>query len=69
MKSKIILPDGGGVTVADFEKPELFVAGLFVGIIISIAVEQLLTRTSNQARREKTGPAGRKGSTLVGAMR
>ena len=43
----------GGITIADFEKPELLVAALFVGIIIGMAVEQFLTATSRQAWRER----------------
>ncbi|AGS26641.1 DUF2726 domain-containing protein [Rhizobium etli] len=43
----------GGITIADFEKPELLIAALFVGIIIGMAVEQFLTATSRQAWREK----------------
>ncbi|ANL74775.1 restriction endonuclease domain-containing protein (plasmid) [Rhizobium phaseoli] len=43
----------GGFTVADFEKPELLVAALFVGIIIGMAVEQFLTSMSKQAWRER----------------
>ncbi|ANL68605.1 restriction endonuclease domain-containing protein (plasmid) [Rhizobium phaseoli] len=43
----------GGITIADFEKPELLIAALFVGIIIGMAVEQFLTATSRQAWRER----------------
>ncbi|KKZ84528.1 hypothetical protein RPHASCH2410_PC00995 (plasmid) [Rhizobium phaseoli Ch24-10] len=42
-----------GVTVADFEKPELLIAALLVGLIIGMSVEQFLTRTSRQAWRER----------------
>ncbi|ARQ13736.1 hypothetical protein NXC12_PE00134 (plasmid) [Rhizobium etli] len=34
-----------GLTFADFETPGLLVGALFVGIIIGMAVEQLLTAT------------------------
>lgn len=44
----------GGITVADFEKPELLVAALFVGIIIGMAIEQFLTATSKQPGRERS---------------
>ncbi|AJC83304.1 hypothetical protein IE4803_PD00100 (plasmid) [Rhizobium etli bv. phaseoli str. IE4803] len=43
----------GGITIADFEKPELLIAALFVGIIIGMATEQFLTATSRQAWRER----------------
>ncbi|ULR47597.1 DUF2726 domain-containing protein [Rhizobium sp. K102] len=43
----------GGITIADFEKPELLIAALFVGIILGMAVEQFLTATSRQAWRER----------------
>ncbi|WP_047617914.1 MULTISPECIES: DUF2726 domain-containing protein [unclassified Rhizobium] len=43
----------GGINIADFEKPELLIAALFVGIIIGMAVEQFLTATSRQAWRER----------------
>ncbi|AJC82087.1 hypothetical protein IE4803_PB00026 (plasmid) [Rhizobium etli bv. phaseoli str. IE4803] len=43
----------GGITIADFEKPELLIAALFVGIIIGMAVEQFLTATSRQACRKR----------------
>ncbi|EJB01771.1 Protein of unknown function (DUF2726) [Rhizobium leguminosarum bv. trifolii WSM597] len=43
----------GGITIADFEKPELLIAALFVGIIIGMAVEQFLNTTSRQAWRER----------------
>lgn len=31
----------GGITLGDFEKPELLIASLFVGFIIGMAVEEL----------------------------
>ncbi|AJD43366.1 restriction endonuclease domain-containing protein (plasmid) [Rhizobium gallicum bv. gallicum R602sp] len=43
----------GGITIADFEKLELLIAALFVGIIIGMAVEQFLTATSRLAWRER----------------
>ncbi len=43
----------GGITIAGFEKPELLIAALFVGIIIGMAVEHSLTATSRQAWRER----------------
>ncbi|ANL49743.1 restriction endonuclease domain-containing protein (plasmid) [Rhizobium phaseoli] len=43
----------GGITIADFENPELLIAALFVGIIIGMAVEQFLTATGRQAWRER----------------
>ncbi|MBB2820028.1 UNVERIFIED_ORG: hypothetical protein GGD59_003291 [Rhizobium esperanzae] len=43
----------GGITIADFEKPALLIAALFVGIIIGMAVEQFLTANCKQAWREK----------------
>jgi hypothetical protein len=55
----------GGMTVSDFEKPELLVAALFVGVIVGMAVEQCLSvmrrqawRARNQTRwQEKRGGA------------
>ncbi len=43
----------GGITVADFDKPELLIAALLVGLIIGMAVEQLLSAMRKQAWREK----------------
>ena len=45
----------GGMTIADFEKPELLIAVLFVGVIVGMAVEQLLAATRN----EVSGPVSR----------
>ncbi|EJZ19936.1 DUF2726 domain-containing protein (plasmid) [Rhizobium sp. Pop5] len=42
-----------GITIADFEKPELLIAAMFVGIIIGMAVEQFLATMGKQAWREK----------------
>ncbi|ANL30155.1 restriction endonuclease domain-containing protein (plasmid) [Rhizobium phaseoli] len=44
----------GGITVADFDKPELLIAALFVGLVAGMAVEQLLATTRKQARQEKS---------------
>lgn len=43
----------GGITVADFEKPELLIAALFIGLLIGMAIEQFLATMRNQAWREK----------------
>ncbi|MBX5227545.1 DUF2726 domain-containing protein [Rhizobium sp. NLR9b] len=43
----------GGITVADLDKPELLIAALFVGLVIGMAVEQLLPTTRKQARQER----------------
>ncbi|MBX4899418.1 MULTISPECIES: DUF2726 domain-containing protein [Rhizobium] len=43
----------GGITVADLDKPELLIAALFVGLVIGMAVEQLLPTTRKQARLER----------------
>ncbi|WHO82841.1 DUF2726 domain-containing protein [Rhizobium leguminosarum] len=43
-----------GVTIADFEKPELLVTALFVGIIIGMAVEQFLATMNKQAWRQRS---------------
>ncbi|MBX4916839.1 DUF2726 domain-containing protein [Rhizobium bangladeshense] len=43
----------GGVTVADFEKPELLLAALFVGFTIGMAVEHLLTAKRKQEWKER----------------
>jgi len=45
----------GGITVADFDNPELLIAALFVGLVTGMAVEQLLATTRKQARQEKNG--------------
>lgn len=48
----------GGMTVNDFEKPELLVAALFVGVIVGIAVEQCLSAMRRQSwRQENRGGA------------
>ncbi|RAR98933.1 hypothetical protein DEU52_1551 [Ensifer adhaerens] len=41
----------GGITVADFEKPELLIAALFIGLLIGMAIEQLLATMRKQAWR------------------
>ncbi|ANL87901.1 DUF2726 domain-containing protein [Rhizobium phaseoli] len=46
----------GGITIADFEKPELLIAALLVGIIVGMAVEQFLATMSKQAWRERSKP-------------
>src|SRR5690349_12307964 len=43
----------GGITVADFDKPELLIAALFVGLIIGMAVEQLLAMTRKRTWRRR----------------
>ncbi|RUM00695.1 DUF2726 domain-containing protein [Rhizobium chutanense] len=43
----------GGITIADFDKPELLIAALFVGLIIGMAVEQLLATARKQTWRER----------------
>ncbi|WP_434713588.1 DUF2726 domain-containing protein (plasmid) [Rhizobium sp. YTUHZ045] len=43
----------GGITVADFDKPELLIAALFVGFATGMAVEQLLTAKRKQAWQER----------------
>jgi hypothetical protein len=55
----------GGITLGDFKKPELLIASLFVGVIIGMAVEELLSmvrrqawRTRNRSRWEKKGTGG-----------
>lgn len=40
------------ITVADFEKPELLVATLFIGLLIGMAIEQVLATMRKQAWRE-----------------
>ncbi|MEI3855921.1 MULTISPECIES: DUF2726 domain-containing protein [unclassified Ensifer] len=40
-----------GVTVADFDKPELLIAALFVGLVIGMAIEQFLSTMRKQAWR------------------
>lgn len=44
----------GGITVADFETPELLIAALFVGLVTGMVLEQLLATTRKQARQEKS---------------
>ncbi|MDK1388873.1 DUF2726 domain-containing protein [Sinorhizobium sp. 8-89] len=43
----------GGITVADFEKPELLIAALFIGLLIGMAIEQFLGAMRKQAWRER----------------
>ncbi|WP_017968306.1 DUF2726 domain-containing protein [Rhizobium leguminosarum] len=43
----------GAITIADFDEPELLIAVLFVGLIIGMAVEQILGTTRKQAWRER----------------
>ncbi|MBK5571369.1 DUF2726 domain-containing protein [Ensifer sp. SSB1] len=43
----------GGITVADFEKPTLLIAALFIGLLIGMAIEQFLATMRRQAWREK----------------
>lgn len=43
----------GGITVADFDKPELLIAALFGGFAIGMAVEQLLAAMRKQAWQER----------------
>ncbi|MBX5225079.1 DUF2726 domain-containing protein [Rhizobium sp. NLR9b] len=43
----------GDVTVADFDKPELLIAALFVGFAVGMAVEQLLAWRRKQAWQER----------------
>ncbi|SDA99591.1 DUF2726 domain-containing protein [Sinorhizobium sp. NFACC03] len=43
----------GGITVADFEKPELLIAALSVGLLVGMALEQLLATMRKKAWQEK----------------
>lgn len=43
----------GGITVADFEKPELLIAALFIGLLIGMVFEQLLAAMRKQAWQER----------------
>ncbi|PDT49570.1 MULTISPECIES: DUF2726 domain-containing protein [Sinorhizobium] len=38
----------GGMTVSDFEAPELLIAALFVGVIVGMAIEQILSNMRSQ---------------------
>ncbi|AUX76307.1 DUF2726 domain-containing protein [Sinorhizobium fredii] len=38
----------GGMTVGDFEAPELLISALFVGVIVGMAIEQLLSNMRSQ---------------------
>lgn len=58
-----------GITIADFERPELLIAALFVGIIIGMAVVQFLTATSRQGGERKRGRARRKGAGTSASYR
>lgn len=60
----------GGMTLGDFEEPELLIACLFVGFIMGMAVAELLSmmrqqawRTRNRSRWEKNGT----GASIVAA--
>lgn len=48
----------GGMTVADFEKPELLIAALFIGLLIGMAIEQFLATMRKQAWRERNRSRG-----------
>jgi hypothetical protein len=43
----------GGQTLGDFDKPELLIAVLFVGVIIGMAIEELLSMMRQQAWRRR----------------
>jgi hypothetical protein len=57
----------GGITVADFDKPELLIAALFVGLIIGMAVEQLLatTRKRTWRRRNRSRSEKKRGNESI----
>ncbi|RWJ21204.1 MAG: DUF2726 domain-containing protein [Mesorhizobium sp.] len=57
-----------GMTIRDFEKPELLVAALFVGVIVGMAVEQLLAamrRQAWQSRNQSRWQEKRGGASIV----
>ncbi|SDA99565.1 DUF2726 domain-containing protein [Sinorhizobium sp. NFACC03] len=43
----------GGVIIADFEQPELLIAALFVGLLIGMAIKQLLAMMRKQAWHDR----------------
>ncbi|ACP21985.1 hypothetical protein NGR_b05260 (plasmid) [Sinorhizobium fredii NGR234] len=55
----------GGMTVSDFEKPELLVAALFVGVIVGMAVEQCLSAMRRQAWRANTRWQEKRGGASI----
>ena len=58
----------GGMTVNDFEKPELLLAALFVGVIVGMAVEQCLSAMRRQAwraRKQSRWQEKRGGASIV----
>ncbi|APG93115.1 DUF2726 domain-containing protein [Sinorhizobium americanum] len=58
----------GGMTVKDFEKPELLIAALFVGVIVGMAVEQWFSgmrRQAWQARNQTRWQEKRLGPSVV----
>ncbi len=48
----------GGMTLSDFEKPEMLIASLFVGFIIGVSVAELLSMTRRQAWRTRKNSPG-----------
>ncbi|EGE55750.1 UNVERIFIED_ORG: hypothetical protein GGI63_000130 [Rhizobium esperanzae] len=62
----------GDLTVADFGKPELLIATLFVGLVIGMAVEQLLAAMRKQAwqqRNKSHGEERRSNGRMLGPWR
>ncbi|MBX5213971.1 DUF2726 domain-containing protein [Rhizobium sp. NLR10a] len=57
----------GGITVADFDRPELLIAALFIGLVIGMAVEQLLPTTRKQARlaRNRSRPEKKRSNERI----
>ncbi len=52
----------GGMTLGDFEKPELLIASLFVGFIIGMAVDELLSMMRKQSWRTRNPRWEKKGT-------
>ncbi|MDK1390084.1 DUF2726 domain-containing protein [Sinorhizobium sp. 8-89] len=55
----------GGITVADFEKPELLIAALFIGLLIGMAVEQFLATMRKQAWQERNRSRWKESRSIV----
>jgi hypothetical protein len=62
----VALGAAGGMTLGDFEKPELLIASLFVGFIIGMAVEELLSMMRRQAWRTRNPRWEKKGTGAGG---
>ena len=62
----IALGSADGMTLGDFEKPEMLIASLFVGFIIGMAVAELLSTMRRQAWRTRNRSSWeRNGASII----